>query len=101
MSGSAARNPETPLLTKMLFPVPYEVPKKKAKKKAPGTRSGLCRKGTSYVTSEHAEMHSSTKDVETHSSNLAPNRIQLRRPMWLRIQASRLFRMTGVSRLYR
>ena len=31
----------SPLLTKMLFPAPYEVPEKKAKKKATGTREGL------------------------------------------------------------
>ena len=53
-----------PLLTKMLFPAPYEVLEKKAKKKAPGTRSGLRRKGTSDVTSEDTETHSSTEDNE-------------------------------------
>ena len=38
-------DPETPLLTKMLFPAPYEVPEKKTKKAAKGTRGGLRRKG--------------------------------------------------------
>ena len=48
----------------MLFPTPYEVPEKKAKKKAKGTRSGLRHKGTSDVTSEDAEARSSAKDDE-------------------------------------
>ena len=55
---------ETPLLTKMLFLAPYEVPEKKAKKAAKGTRDGLRRKGASNVTSEDAETHSSTEDDE-------------------------------------
>ena len=48
----------------MLFPAPYEVLEKKAKKKAPGTRSGLHRKGTPDMTSEDSETHSFTKDDE-------------------------------------
>ena len=56
---------EIPLLTKMLVPTHYQVPEKKAKKKAKGTRGGLCRKGTSDATSEDAKAHSSvTKDDE-------------------------------------
>ena len=55
-------DPETPLLTKMLFSAPYEVPENKAKMKAKGTRGGLPRKGTSDVTSKDAEAHSSAKD---------------------------------------
>ena len=35
------KDPEMPLLTKMLFSAPYEVPEKKAKKAAMGTRDGL------------------------------------------------------------
>ena len=57
-------DPETPLLMKMLFPVPYEVPEKKAKKAAKGTRGGLRHKGASNVMSEDAETHSSTEDEE-------------------------------------
>ena len=49
----------------MLFPAPYEVPEKKAKKKAKGTRDGLRRKGASDAMSEDAEDHSSaTEDDE-------------------------------------
>ena len=43
----------------MLVPAPYQAPEKKAKKKAKGTRGGLRNKGTSYVTSEDTETHSS------------------------------------------
>ena len=48
----------------MLFPAPYEVPGKKAKKTAAGTRDGLRRKVAPDMTSEDTEMHSSTKDNE-------------------------------------
>ena len=46
----------------MLVPAPYHAPKKKAK----GTRGGLCHKGTSDVTSVDAETQSSpaTADKE-------------------------------------
>lgn len=47
---------------KMLFPMPYEVPEKKARKKASGTRSGLRRKGTLDMMSEDTKTHSSTED---------------------------------------
>ena len=56
----------------MLVPAPYQAPEKKAKE----TRSGLCRKGTSDVTSEDAETHSSpdTEDdkEEEEESNSPP-----------------------------
>ena len=52
-------NPAIPFLTKMLVPVPYQAPEKKAEKKAKETRSGLRRKGTSDATSEDAEAYSS------------------------------------------
>ena len=49
---------ETPLLTKMLFPAPYDVWEKKAKKMAKGVRSGLLQKGASDVTSEDGMLSS-------------------------------------------
>ena len=55
-------DPEFPLLTKMLFPAPYEVPKKKAKKTAKGARSGPRRKGASDVTSEDEIHYSAAED---------------------------------------
>nr|XP_020163030.1 podocalyxin-like protein 2 [Aegilops tauschii subsp. strangulata] len=47
----------------MLFLAPYDVPEKKAKKAAKGTRSGLRRKGASVVMSKD-ETHSSPDDEE-------------------------------------
>ena len=44
------------LLTEMLFPAPYEVPEKKAKKKAAGTRKGLRRKVVSDSSSEDTDV---------------------------------------------
>ena len=46
----------------MLFLVPYDVSKKKARKAAKGTRSGLCRKGASDAMSEDETHSSSTED---------------------------------------
>ena len=43
----------------MLVPAPYEVPVKKGKKKATGTRKGLRRKVISDSSSENSEAHSS------------------------------------------
>ena len=55
----------------MLFPVPYEVPEKKAKRKAKGTRDGLRRKGASDTMSEDVEDRSSvTKDDEEEEDSL-------------------------------
>lgn len=46
----------------MLFPAPYDVPEKKAKKTAKGTRSGLRRKGASDMSSEDETDSSATED---------------------------------------
>ena len=54
--------PVIPRLAKMLVPAPYKAPEKKAKKKAKGAKSGLRRKGTSDVTSEDDETHSSVPE---------------------------------------
>ena len=43
----------------MLVPAPYEVPVKKAKKKATGTRKGLRRKVVSDSSSDDSDAHSS------------------------------------------
>ena len=66
------KDPESPLLMKMLFPAPYEVPEKKAKKTTKGTRDGLRCKGALDVTSEDAETHSSTKDGEEEEEIHSP-----------------------------
>ena len=44
-------DPTTALLMEMLVPAPYEVPEKKAKKKATGTRKSLLRKVVSESSS--------------------------------------------------
>ena len=46
----------------MLVSAPYEVPEKKAKKKAKETIGGLRRKGTWGAMSEDAEAHSSAAE---------------------------------------
>ena len=54
--------PVIPRLAKMLVPAPYKAPEKKAKKKAKGAKSGPRCKGTSDVTSEDEEAHSSVPE---------------------------------------
>ena len=48
----------------MLVPAPYEVPAKKAKKKATGTRKGLRCKVISDSSSKNTKAHSSHEDEE-------------------------------------
>ena len=56
----------------MLFPTPYEVLEKKAKKKATGTRKGLRRKVVSDSSSEDTEVHSSNDNEEEQEENPLP-----------------------------
>ena len=63
---SPAPLPESPandLLTKMLVPLPYKGPEKKADKKAPGTRKGL-RSKVAQASSADEEAHSSPEEAE-------------------------------------
>ena len=53
---------EFPLLEKMLFPAPYEVPEKTAKKAAQGAKKGLRRRSTPDVTSGSETSSSSADD---------------------------------------
>ena len=67
--------PEDPvdaLLTEMLAPAPYEVPAKKAKKKATGTRKGLRRKVVSDSSSDDSDAHSSHEDDEEEEESSPP-----------------------------
>ena len=48
----------------MLVPAPYEVPVKKAQKKATGTQKGLRRKVISDSSSDNSATHSSPEDEE-------------------------------------
>ena len=68
--------PEDPidaLLTEMLAPTPYEVPAKKAKKKATGTRKGLRRKVISESSSDNSEGHSSHEHEEEEEESSPPS----------------------------
>ena len=64
---------EFPLLTKMLFPAPYEVPEKTAKKAAKGAKKGPCQKGALDMSSEHETSSSSDDDdKEEEEENDSP-----------------------------
>ena len=72
---SPAPLPESPandLLAKMLFPLPYKGPERKADKKAPGIRKGLRRKVT-QASSEDDKAHSSLEGEE-EVEEAAPSR---------------------------
>ena len=56
----------------MLVPAPYEVPEKKAKKKATGTRKGLRRKVISDSSFENTEVHSSHENEEEEEESSPP-----------------------------
>ena len=56
----------------MLVPAPYEVPVKKAKKKATGTRKGLRRRVISDSSSENTEAHSSHENEEEEEESSPP-----------------------------
>ena len=55
-------DPANALLTEMEVPAPYEVPAKKAKKKATGTRKGLQRKVVSDSSFDDFDAHSFHED---------------------------------------
>ena len=58
----------------MLVPAPYEVPEKKAKKKATGTRKGLWCKVISDSSSENTEAHSSHENEDEEEESSPPSR---------------------------
>ena len=58
----------------MLFPAPYEVPEKKAKKTAAGTREGLRCKVLSDMTSEDTKTQSSSEDDDVEEDIPPPTR---------------------------
>ena len=69
----------------MLFPAPYEVPEKKAKKKVAGTRKGLRRKVVSNSSFEDTEARSSNKNKEEEEKISPPTRggkEEKGRPAW-------------------
>ena len=83
-------DPATPQLTKMLVPVPYQALEKKAKKKSKEAKGGLRHKGTSDVTSEDAETHSSPAtddDEEEEKSNSPPEGGRKKRAASMNLEA--------------
>ena len=60
------------LLLEMLSPAPYEVPEKKANKKAAGTRKGLRRKVVSDSSSEDTKARSSNENEEEEEESPPP-----------------------------
>ena len=72
LSGPLPEDPADALLTEMLVPVPYDVPEKKAKKKATGTRKGFQCKVVSDSSSEDTEAHSSNENEEEEEENPLP-----------------------------
>ena len=72
-------DPESEILTKMMFLAPYEVPEKKAKKAATGTRKGLRRRAVIDSSSEDAEADSSHKDGEEEEGITPPRTGEERR----------------------
>ena len=67
-------DPTDALLTEMLAPAPYEVPTKKAKKKATGTRKGLRRKVVLDSLSDDFDAHSSHENEEEKEESSPPSR---------------------------
>ena len=65
-------DPAIPLLTKMLVPAPYKVPKKTAEKEAKKTRGGLRRRGTSDTISEGSDAHSASEEDEEEEEDESP-----------------------------
>ena len=66
-------DPATPQLMKMLVPMAYKAPKKKAEKEAKKTRGGLHRCGTSDTISEGSNARSaSEEDEEEEEENESP-----------------------------
>ena len=65
-------DPADALLTEMLVPAPYEVPAKKAKKKATGTRKGLRCKVISDSSSDNSDVPSSHENEGEEEESSPP-----------------------------
>ena len=65
-------DPADALLTEMRTPAPYEVPEKKIKKKATGTRKSSRRQVVSDSSSDNSETHSSHKNKEKEDEDSPP-----------------------------
>ena len=65
-------DPADALLTEMRTPAPYEVPEKKIKKKAMGTRKSSRSQVVSDSLSDNSETHSSREDEEKEDEDSPP-----------------------------
>ena len=65
-------DPADALLTEMLVLAPYEVPTKKTKKKATGTRKGLRRKDILDSSTDSSKAHSSHENKEEEEESSPP-----------------------------
>ena len=72
MPSPLPEDPAGALLTEMLTPAPYEVPVKKTKKKATGTRKGLRRKVVSDSLFDDSDTHSSNENEEEEEESSPP-----------------------------
>ena len=66
------KEPAGPLLTKMLVPVPYKAPKKKAEKEAKKTRGDLHCCGASDTKSKDFNAYSSSEEDEEEEEDEFP-----------------------------
>ena len=64
--------PAIPLLTKMLVPAPYKVPKKTAEKEAKKTPGGLRCRGTSDTIPKGSNAHSASEEDEEEEEDESP-----------------------------
>ena len=60
------------LVTKMLVPVPYKAPKKKAEREAKKTRGGLCHRGASDTISKDSNARSSSEEDKEEEEDESP-----------------------------
>ena len=65
-------DPTDALLTEMLVPAPYKVPKKMAEKEAKKTRGSLRCRDTSDTIPEGADAHSSSEEDEKEEEDVSP-----------------------------
>ena len=65
-------DPADALLMEMRTPAPYEVPEKKIKKKATGTRKSSRRQVVSDTSSDNSETHSSCENKEKEDEDSPP-----------------------------
>ena len=65
-------DPAIPLLTKMLVPAPYKVPKKTAEKEDKKTRGGLRRRDTSDTIPEGSDARSASEEDKKEEEDESP-----------------------------